>query len=48
LVDLRNHRARGEPNVVLLTRIDSDAAIELLIDPFASYRNTDSPKTGAT
>ena len=38
LADRRNHRVKGEPNVELLTRIDADAGIELLIDTVASYR----------
>lgn len=38
LVDLRNHRATGEPNAEVLTRIDAEAAIELLIDTVASYQ----------
>lgn len=42
VVDQRNHRARGEPNVEVLTRIDADGAIELLVDTIASYRKTEA------
>ena len=42
LADKRNHQSKGEPNVEMLTRIDADAGIELLIDTVASYRGVGS------
>ena len=38
LADQRNHRVKGAPNVEVLTRIDADVAIELLIDTVSDYR----------